>query len=199
MKKTTQRIESNILHDKNIRKIFISLMLAACSLQFIGCGYSTKGGYLPAGIKSIYVKPFVNKIDISNEITTTNKYRSYRPLLEIDITNKLVERFRLDGTLKIAKLDSQDWFLEGELVEFRKDPLKYADSDEETVTEYRINLMVNLILYDKDNKIVWSENRFNGQTEYYTQGAYAKSESAAIDDAITDLARRIVERVVENW
>jgi len=175
------------------------VFVSCCLLQFAACGYSTKAGNMPAGIKTIYVKPFVNKIDITNEVTTVEQYRSYRPLLEVDITKKVIDRFNLDGSLKIAKKDSQDWLLEGELVEYRRDPLKYSDVDDETVTEYRINLVVNLALYDRNNKLIWSEQRFTGQTDYYTQGAYAKSESAAIDDAVTDLSRRIVERVVENW
>jgi hypothetical protein len=199
MKNITQRIESNVLQAKNIRKIFLGLVLAACSLQLAACGYSTKAGNMPAGIKTIYVMPFTNKIDITNEVTTLEKYRSYRPLLEVDITKKTIDRFNLDGSLKIGKRDSQDWLLKGELVEYRRDPLKYSDIDDETVTEYRINLIVNLFLYDRDNKLLWSEQRFTGQTDYYTQGAYAKSESTAIDDAVTDLSRRIVERVVENW
>lgn len=186
------------LQVNNFKLIILRFALVACALQFVGCGYSAAGAYLPAGIKTIYVKPFVNKIDITSEITTLNKYQSYRPLLEVDITKKLIDRFILGSALKIAKIDSADWIIEGGLIEFRRDPLKYAD-DDETVLEYRINIVVSLNLYNKENKLVWSEPGFIGNTTYFTQGTLAKSETTAVNDAVVDLARRIVERVVENW
>jgi hypothetical protein len=68
------------------------------------------------------------------------------------------------------------------------------------VEEYRLNLVVNLKLWDnKENKLVWQENRFTGETTYFTMGPQAKSEDSAMNDALTDLARRIVERTVEQW
>ncbi len=44
-----------------------------------------------------------------------------------------------------------------------------------------------------------NEPSFSGEATYFTVGAQAKSESAALEDALTDLARRVVERVIENW
>jgi len=40
---------------------------------------------------------------------------------------------------------------------------------------------------------------FTGNTSYFTTGTQAKSEATAVNDALTDLARRIVERTVEQW
>ena len=83
-------------------------------------------------------------------------------------------------------------------MEFRQDPLRYTDNDE--VEEYRINLVVNISLWDKkENKLIWGENNFTGDTTYFTRGSLAKSEDTAINDAIKDLSRRIVERTVEQW
>jgi hypothetical protein len=60
--------------------------------------------------------------------------------------------------------------------------------------------VVNLSLWDKkENKLVWQETNFTGDSTYFVTGAQAKSEDTAINDAIGDLSRRIVGRVVEQW
>jgi hypothetical protein len=63
---------------------------------------------------------------------------------------------------------------------------------------------VNLSLWDaKENKLLWQENNFNGNYSYFTNNASSTSvrvpESTAVDNAVEDLARRIVERTVEQW
>ncbi len=185
----------------NNRKIFNSLLLTSyfLLLTFIsGCGYTTSGANLPAEVKTINISNFTNKIDITNELATTKSYKTYYPLLEVDITKAVIERFKLNGSLRIASEDKADWLLKGELIEFRRDALRYAN-DEETVTEYRITIIVNLTLTDKQGNLIWQNNSFAGDTTYFTQGTQAKAESTAVADAITDLSRRIVERVIENW
>jgi hypothetical protein len=55
----------------------------------------------------------------------------------------------------------------------------------------------------KENKLIWEENSFTGETTYFTSfypiANERKDEAVAINDSITDLARRIVERTVEQW
>lgn len=181
-------------------RFFISGVILFVIFSMAGCGYTTRS--LIAGkFKTIYVEPFVNKVDISQEAYSANKYRIYRPMLETDITRSVISKFLWDGNLKPAAEETADLILKGELVEFRRDPLRYDNNDE--VTEYRINLVVNISLWDKkENKLVWKEDNFTGDTTYFTPfatGTQAKSEDTAMNDALKDLARRIVERAVEQW
>lgn len=167
-----------------------------------GCGYTTRS-MLYGKHKTIYITPFLNKVDITQEAYSANKYRIYRPMLETDITKKVINRYLFDGNLKPAKEDQADLALKGELIEYRKDPLSYT-SNNENVTEYRINIHVNLSLWDKkENKLLWQENSFNGNYSYFTSYASGNvvvlSEDTAVSNAIEDLARRIVERTVEQW
>jgi len=191
------RVASQESQVRSRKLLVLGVGLAACSLWFAGCGYTTRS-MISNKFRSIYIASFTSKIDITQEADTGNKYKIYRPYLETDITKTVISKFLLDGNLKVVKEEFADLVLKGELVEFRKDPLRYSDSDE--VEEYRVNLMVDLILWDKkDNKLVWEEKGFTGDTTYFTTGASAKSESLAINEAITDLSRRIVERTVEQW
>lgn len=185
--------------EKEMKKWVICYLLLVIGLA--GCGYTTRS-MISNKYRTIYIQPFINKIDITQETDVAAKYKIYRPGLETDITKSVVNKFLLDGNLKPANLESADLTLKSELVEFRKDPLRYSDSDE--VEEYRVNLVVNISLWNnKENRLVWEENNFTGDTTYFTNfatgGAVIKSEAQAINDAIGDLVRRIVERVVEEW
>ena len=183
---------------------FIFLVFGLWSLVFglTGCGYTTRSAIV-SKYKTIYVKPFVNKIDITVETDAASKYKIYKPFLETDITKKVINKYLFDGNLKPAKEENADLVLKGELVDFRKDPLRYTESDE--VEEYRLNLVVNISLWNnRENKLVWEENNFTGDFSYFTTLATSpnvtkKTDEQAIPDAISDLARRIVERTVEQW
>jgi hypothetical protein len=178
------------------KAIFYAL-LSILSFQLSACGYTTRS-MISRKYRFIYVAPFVNKIDITSETNAAYKYKINKPMLETDITKSLINRFILDGNLKPAKEEAADLILRGELVEFRRDALRYTSSNE--VEEYRLNLVVNISLWDaRDNKISWEEKGFTGDTTYFVSGAQAKPESTAITDTVSDLARRIVERTVEQW
>jgi len=183
---------SSIKYQVIFLSIFVPLFLIIA-----GCGYTTRS-MISNKFKTIYITPFINKVDITKEAYAANRYRIYRPLLETDITKSVINKFLLDGNLRPAKEESADLILKGELIDFRKDPLRYDDNDE--VSEYRINLVVNISLWDrKENQLIWQENNFTGDTSYFVTGTQAKSETTALNDALTDLARRIVERTVEQW
>lgn len=185
---------SQVTGKKTVKLYFL---VAAYLLYIAGCGYTTRS-MIANQFKTVRIEPFVNRVDIANESYAANKYRIYRPTLETDITQSVVNKFLFDGNLRPVKDESADLFLKGELVEFRRDPLQYSDSD--TVTEYRLNIVVNIGLWDKkENKLLWEEKNFTGTATYFTTGANVKTEDSAINDALSDLARRIVERTVEQW
>ena len=87
--------------------------------------------------------------------------------------------------------------MEGELISFRRDALRYDASQQ--VEEWRLSIVVNVRFFDGQNLLVWEELGFTGDTTYIAQGTGAESESTALTRALNDLARRIVERTVENW
>ena len=189
---------------KNRFGAYLSLAFVSCFsvVLLCGCGYTTRS-MLTGKYRTIYITPFLNKVDVTQESYSANKYRIYRPMLETDITRKVVNRYLFDGNLKPQKEDQSDLVLKGELVEYRKDPLSYTE-DNNDVTEYRINIYVNLSLWDvKDDKLLWEEKSFNGNYSYFTSFATGNvikvAEDTAVNNAVEDLARRIVERTVEQW
>ncbi|MBN1353211.1 MAG: LptE family protein [Candidatus Omnitrophica bacterium] len=178
---------------KTRKLLFTAFILTA----LYGCGYTT-GALMPSGETSIYVDNFVNKIDVTREVSNEKAYYSYIPAIESDIRRRVIDRFILDGNYQIKNPDEAHFMLKGQLVEFRRDPLRYDAND--NVIEYRITVVVNVELYNlKENKLIWKEANFGGESTYRTTGQFAMSENKAVDQSINDLARRIVERTVENW
>lgn len=176
------------------------LVFGFFTLSFIGlagCGY-TSHSMIYDEYKTIHVEQVRNKIDITADSLAATKYRIYRPMLESSLTQAVIDKYLFDGNLKPVTAGSADLILKTELIEFERVPLKYTADDE--VQEYRINLAVDSSLLDaKTDKPLWKEKHFTGDTTYYTSGPLAKTEDEAVNLAITDLARRIVERTVEQW
>jgi hypothetical protein len=180
------------------KRILWVLFLGILYFNLSGCGYTSRSSIYPENT-TIFIKPFANKIDITNETSEYNRLISYFPMLETKVTNAVVDRFLFDGNLKVAKTENADLVLESEITRYNRDALQYQD-DNETVTEYRVSIFISMKLVDtKTGREAWQENNFAGETTYYMQGPRAKSETAAVADAVEDLARRIVERVVESW
>lgn len=158
-----------------------------------GCGYTT-GSLLPANYHTISIEPFKNKVGYLNE----DSRALYIPLLESKVHQAVVRQFQADGHLKIAEPERADMRLTGELTGFEREELRV--SDEQNVTEYRIRITVALKLVDPvATEAGWEEPSFSGEASYYVSGPNAKSEAVALEDALTDLSRRIVERTIENW
>lgn len=170
-----------------------TLTSVLAGILIAGCGYTTKST-LPAHLRSIYIEPFVNQVDYANQ----NRRDLYLPLLEVDVRNAIIDRFLFNGYLRIAKKETADLILKGELVNFDRGELR--ETDDEVVEEYRIYVTVNIALWDtKKQAYMWQINNFVGEAEYFVTGPNAKSEQAALDDALKDLARRVVEQTLEYW
>ncbi len=178
--------------------IVYRLLITGCLLlvTISGCGY-TMQTTLPDNVKTIHVDTFKNNIDITKEVSSKDKYEVYRPNLEVDLRDAIVNRFFLDGNFKIADKDSADAVLEGQVNQYRKDPLRYQN---EVVQEYRISLVCDFkFIRQKDSKVLLDEKNITGDTTFFTAGTLQKTEESALDDAMSDLARRIINKIVENW
>jgi len=138
------------------------------------------------------VEPFPNKIDFQS-----GKPNVYIPLMEVKAHDAVVRQFQFDGNLRIAKDNRGDMTLQGELIQYDRVPVRYTDNND--VQEYSIQVTVRLKMLDAEGKILWEEPSFAGTASYFLTGPTASSEAGAVEAAIRDLAKRIVERTVEDW
>ena len=183
--------------DSRLKAMKLGLVSWVLCLGSLSCGYTTRPG-LASYLQTIYVKPFENAIDLTQLTNDYQQFPIYRHGLESDVTRAVINRFQFTGLLRPAQSGKADCRLEGELVEFRRDALRYNASQQ--VEEWRLSVVVNLKFYDlHTNQLEWEEQRFTGDTTYFALGASVESEGSALTRAITDTSRRIVERTVENW
>ena len=179
------------------KKIALILLLAGALWVGFGCGYTQKS-LLPGNIKSIYVAPVKSTIDLSSEISDKNRFRTYRPGVEVDITNAIINRFIFDGRLKVADLQKAQAVVEAKLVDYRRDALRY--SDDEDIQEYRLSVIADVVVYQAvDRQVLWKDSSLVGDTTFFLSGSRAISEDEAAAAAVEDLARRVVEKTIELW
>jgi len=169
------------------------VFLSVSFISITGCGYTTSST-LPRSIKTIHVEAFANDITF----TTEQGRNVYLPLLEVDARNAVIDRYLFDGNLKIAEPEEADLILKGQLKNYSRSGLRFTDDDD--VQEYRVTITVDFELWNtKYEEVSWHEPNFSGEAEYFVTGSQATSETDAIKEAINDLARRIVERTIEDW
>lgn len=169
---------------------------ALCLVMLLaaGCGYTTKS-LLPSHLKTIFVKPVENKIEYMNQ----DERKLYIQGLETRVRTVLIDRFLFDGNLHVADEDQADMVVEAKLLSFVREDLQLAMNQD--VKEYRLRVTVSLKVIDRtdNNKVMWEEPSFSGESTYYVSGPLAKAESVAIDETLKDLAQRAVARTVEDW
>ena len=161
-----------------------------------GCGYTTKT-LLPENLKSVHVSPVTNAIVLSEEITDKTPFRVYRPGLEVELTNAIINRYLFDGTLKISMHEKADAIVETSLVDYRRDALRYSEGED--IQEYRLSIVIDAKMIQKsDGKVLWSK-RIIGDTTFFLAGSRAISEDQASSRAVEDVARRVVEATIQYW
>ena len=161
-----------------------------------GCGYTTKS-MLSENIKSVCVPPVKNAIDVAAEITDKDPFRPYRPGLEVDLTNAMINRFVFDGNLRISSKEEADLIVEASVVDYRRDALRYSEGDD--VQEYRLSVTMEVNAAERrSGKTLWNE-RITGDTTFFLSGPRAKTEDEAAAAAVEDAARRVVEKTNEIW
>jgi len=176
-----------------MKKIIPLSLFLVLLVAIAGCGYTTRST-LPSRFRTIHIDHFVNKIDYSSE----KRRNIYFPLLEVTARNAVINRYQFDGNLRIAEKDVADLILEAELTQYRRSALRYTDNDD--VQEYRVYVVINMTLWDTANNVVkWEEGGFTGEATYFIEGPLVTTEESAVDEAVLDLARRIVERTIEDW
>lgn len=185
---------------RHIRKIILFSFPGFLFFVISGCGYTARTVYR-GPYKTVFVQPIINKINILSESVTdlSQEFRTYYPLLENNLRVAIINRFMYDGGFRVASKAEADLVLKGELIDYRRDAMRY-ENNQEDVAEYRISIIMRLTLYKRgQDEPLWDEPNFVGDAVYFTSGSQSKTEQEAIDNAITDISRRVIERLVDNW
>lgn len=170
-----------------MRWFVLGLALAA----FSGCGYTSKTK-LPRDIQSIYIETVLNKIPIE-------QMYSYQPGLEMDITNAVIQRLQVDGNLKVVSDKSKaDAILSTDLKAYEQEGVRFNSL--EGVSEFRLFIVLALTLTHRETEeVLWAEPNFSGNDEYFVTEVRSMGQRSATTKAIDDLAKKVVDRITEDW
>ena len=170
--------------------LFRTILVGVLFSFIAGCGY-TQRVVLPYNIRTIAVTTFENKIPPQDQYT-------YRQGLEIELTNAIRDRLIFDGNLKVVEEAQADAVLKGAVISYKQEAVRFDDL--ESVEEYRLFLVVKFELVDqKTGKKLISEPNFSGRTEFFAQRNTPSNRGTSSNDTVQDLARNIVDRIVEEW
>ena len=165
----------------NPRPLALGLLLLVAS----GCGYRV-GTLLPPSVQTIHVPLFTNATD--------------EPRLEVEVTNAVIQRIQEDGTLRIADPDVADIVVEGKIISFRRDPLRYERDNPAATEEYRLRIAVQMTVRDRrSDTVISSHSWVEGDADFEVAGDLKTAERRVVPLAAEDLAHDVVERIVEGW
>lgn len=155
------------------------LLAAACAPYRLGTT-------LPAHLRSVHVPTFTNSTP--------------EPGIEVEVTNEVVSRFRIDGNLAPVSREAADSLLEGEITGWDREVLIYAGDDRDEVEEYRLVVTAAITFHDfnRDRELI-TRRLVRGQANFVIDANMAEAERAARPEAFRDLARRIVDEVTSYW
>ncbi len=151
-----------------------------------GCTGYRLGSMLPPQYTSVHIPTFENETD--------------EPFLESETTNATIQQFQLDGSLRIASAQEASALLLVTLKDLSLSPLQYSDERSAMGLEYRMTVTASIALIDRITEEVITENpRVTGYADFLVEGDMTTSRQTAIPQMSSDLARRIVQQIVEVW
>ena len=181
---------------------YITLMLS--SIIIIGCGYYSMAGSIPPHIKSIAI-PLVNNQTAEFGIAES-------------ITDNIIEVFNEENILRIIDERDADSILYGTIISLEDAP--YTFSSDEAVSEYRININMDITWKDVNNDVDLLKRRYSGWGAYGLSGdintdgidndgdgkiddedddEFGEPRAFATKIAITKIAEDIVNNILTSW
>lgn len=167
-----------------IRQIIYGVLLGIVTVGSGCLGYRL-GSTLPSDIATISVATFSNKTD--------------EPFLETIVTEAVSSALQRDGTLRVATMQNSDVVLSGTIISLVLTPLRYERDNVRTTREYRLTLNTEIVLARTGTNEKIMRRKVTGETTFEPAGDIASAKRSALPYAARDLARHIVDAVVEYW
>lgn len=164
-----------------LNKTKLALILIVQLLFLTNCSYYSFSGSGLKGISSVAVPLFEDQ---------TQEYG-----LRESLTQKLVDAYVQDNTLKVVNQKNSDSILYGIITRYLREAHTFDEN--ENVKEYKVRIFVKATLEETEKKkIIWEEDNLEGWAIY---SATQETEDDGKEKALQKLAEDIVNRTVKGW
>lgn len=172
------------MNKKSMHRMMGGLLLLA--LLQTGCAGYRLGSMLPADVQTVFVPPVLNK--------------SSEPAVETEITRAILEEIQKDGSLTIVPEAEADAVLTVVLKSYNLEPVSFQREDRTAANQYRITMTASMVLRRTAEQTVVAEAaNVRGEAVFDVIGDLSSSKRQGNPPAASDLAKRIVQRMVEYW
>ena len=137
---------------------------------FSGCIYYSMAGSIPPHIKSISI-PMVENQTVEFGISEA-------------VTDNLVNQFLENNILRLDKENSADSILKGKIIRVKDAPYTYTK--EESVTEYRLTITIDIEWFDVINDKVIIKKQYSGFGAYGLSGDISSDQIDNDGDGLVD-------------
>jgi hypothetical protein len=127
------------------------------------------------------------------------KNRTLRPTIQPALQEALVRGFAADARLRVVDEGVADAILEGAIEGFGEDPIAFDSAD--TARRLRVSVSFSFSVKDRTRDAVLLRDGVTGVAYFLAGpgiGATRTAEDEATFRALADLARQVVDRVVEG-
>ena len=154
---------------------------------FTGCATRYRlGSMLPDDIQTVAVPTFQND--------------SAEPQVEIQATRATIAQLQQDGSLEVVDLGQADTVLKVRITGYELRPIDFDDENTRRADEYRMTLTADVVLVRRSTgEVVSQRSGVSGQAEFQASGGLTSARRSAMPAAAEDLARQIVDAVVDMW
>ena len=162
------------------------LNCVAVTLLLSGClGYQL-GGNRPEGIETVTMAAVVNK--------TTE------PAIELQVTHAVRDRIQFDGRLKLVNgTGDADGVIEVILTEYHLTPIAFSSEEKTTPDIYRLRITGTAILKNSETGEILSESKTYGEATFPFEADLTSSKRDALPRAAAELAKFMVDDLIEQW
>ena len=166
-----------------------SIYLLNCftaALLLSGCMGYQLGGTRPDGIETVHMAPVINK-------TTESA-------IELQVTAALRERIQFDGRMELENTaENADAIIEVLLTNYRLTAVAFRDDLKTTAEQYRLRITGTATLTDTKTGEVLSESKTYGETTFLFESDLTTSKRDALPRAAQELAKFMVDDLIEQW
>lgn len=171
---------------RTLRPALTAGLTTLCAALTAGCAGYRLGAVSKMDYHSIAVPMFHNK--------------TLTPQLEAQVTNGTIKRLQADGTLEVRSEADADVLLTGEIIRYRRSPLRSLRDETGTPREYRITIEAQIEARDRvTGRAVLKPTTVSGSAETFIGSDLQSAELQALPLVADDLAKRVVSLLVENW